>query len=192
MRKLRMMTPSDVPDNWTKWAKIGLFILLNATCFALIPPSLSPPLPLSLPPSPFPVCLSPSPFFAYYYYTYIYLSWDCCVESLFFQTSGFCCVEHVGNKKRFKKKGGGNWRQKIRGGGRLATNATTLDRGEGKSSGPKPDHIKCCCVEFVGGIGWRQTIFFKYRGGGLVAIEMGPATDRGGGISGHLKWSGGR
>jgi len=25
-----------------------------------------------------------------------------------------------------------------------------------------------------------------------VAIEMGPATDRGGGISGHLKWSGGR
>jgi len=47
----------------------------------------------------------------------------------------------------------------------LATNATTLDRGEGKSSGP--DHIKCCCVEFVGGIGWLQTIFFKYRGGGI-------------------------
>ena len=94
-------------------------------------------------------------------------------------------------QKKILKKRGGNWRQKIRG-GRLATNATTLDRGEGKSSGPKPDHIKCCCVEFVGGIGWRQTIFFKYRGGGLVAIEMGPATDRGGGISGHLKWSGGR
>lgn len=72
----------------------------------------------------------------------------------------------LATKKILKKKGGGKLAAKDKGGGgRLATNATTLDRGEGKSSGPKPDHIKCCCVEFVGGIGWRQTIFFKYRGG---------------------------
>jgi len=55
-------------------------------------------------------------------------------------------------QKKILKKGGGKLAAKDKGGGRLATNATTLDRGEGKSSGP--DHIKCCCVEFVGGMGW--------------------------------------